>query len=71
MLTVDCTKAPVAQLALGVLMTEKKATPAQSRWPNATVARSLRTSPATARQILGGNGHPTGEYPIMRHMMKY
>jgi len=64
----EITKAQLLCWRLGVLMNEKRATPAQiSMAKRNNVDMALKIA-REARQIFGGMGI-TGEYPIMRHMM--
>ena len=64
----EITKAQLLNWRLGVLMTEKKATPAQVSMAKRNGCEIAAGIARDARQILGGMGI-TGEYPIMRHMM--
>jgi glutaryl-CoA dehydrogenase len=64
----EITKAQLLNWRLGVLMNEKKATPAQVSMAKRNGCDIASTIARDARQILGGMGI-TGEYPIMRHMM--
>src|ERR1700722_4461040 len=64
----EITKAQLLCWRLGMLMNEKRATPAQislAKRNNVNMALKIARE---ARQIFGGMGI-TGEYPIMRHMM--
>jgi len=64
----EITKAQLLCWRLGVLMNQKRATPAQislAKRNNVNMALQIARE---ARQIFGGMGI-TGEYPIMRHMM--
>jgi glutaryl-CoA dehydrogenase len=64
----EITKAQLLNWRLGVLMNEKKATPAQVSMAKRNGCDIASTIAREARQVLGGMGI-TGEYPIMRHMM--
>jgi len=64
----EITKAQLLNWRLGVLMTEKKATPAQVSMAKRNGCEIAANIARDARQVLGGMGI-TGEYPIMRHMM--
>jgi glutaryl-CoA dehydrogenase len=64
----EITKAQLLNWRLGVLMNEKKATPAQVSMAKRNGCAIASDIAREARQILGGMGI-TGEYPIMRHMM--
>ena len=64
----EITKAQLLNWRLGVLMNEKKATPAQVSMAKRNGCDIASNIAREARQVLGGMGI-TGEYPIMRHMM--
>ncbi|HEV2478823.1 MAG TPA: acyl-CoA dehydrogenase family protein [Puia sp.] len=64
----EITKAQLLNWRLGVLMNEKKATPAQVSMAKRNGCVIASAIAREARQVLGGMGI-TGEYPIMRHMM--
>jgi glutaryl-CoA dehydrogenase len=64
----EITKAQLMNWRLGVLMNEKKATPAQVSMAKRNGCEIATQIAKEARQILGGMGI-TGEYPIMRHLM--
>ena len=64
----EITKAQLLNWRLGVLMNEKKATPAQVSMAKRNGCDIASAIAREARQVLGGMGI-TGEYPIMRHMM--
>ena len=64
----EITKAQLLNWRLGVLMNEKKATPAQVSMAKRNGCEIASDIAREARQILGGMGI-TGEYAIMRHMM--
>lgn len=64
----EITKAQLLNWRLGVLMNEKKATPAQISMAKRNSCEVAANIAREARQILGGMGI-TDEYPIMRHMM--
>ncbi len=64
----EITKAQLLNWRLGVLMDEKKATPAQVSMAKRNGCEIATNIAREARQILGGMGI-TGEYPIMRHLM--
>lgn len=64
----EITKAQLLNWRLGVLMNEKKATPAQVSMAKRNGCEIASVIAREARQVLGGMGI-TGEYPIMRHMM--
>jgi glutaryl-CoA dehydrogenase len=64
----EITKAQLLNWRLGVLMNEKKATPAQVSMAKRNGCEIAANIARDARQILGGAGI-TGEYAIMRHMM--
>lgn len=64
----EITKAQLLNWRLGVLMNEKKATPAQVSMAKRNGCAIASAIAREARQVLGGMGI-TGEYPIMRHMM--
>jgi glutaryl-CoA dehydrogenase len=64
----EITKAQLMNWRLGVLMNEKKATPAQVSMAKRNGCEIATNIAREARQILGGMGI-TGEYPIMRHLM--
>ncbi len=64
----EITKAQLLNWRLGVLMNEKKATPAQVSMAKRNGCAIASVIAREARQVLGGMGI-TGEYPIMRHMM--
>jgi glutaryl-CoA dehydrogenase len=64
----EITKAQLLNWRLGVLMNEKKVTPAQVSMAKRNGCEVAANIAREARQILGGMGI-TGEYAIMRHMM--
>jgi glutaryl-CoA dehydrogenase len=64
----EITKAQLMNWRLGVLMNEKKATPAQVSMAKRNGCEIATHIAREARQMLGGMGI-TGEYPIMRHLM--
>ncbi len=64
----EITKAQLLNWRLGVLMNEKRATPAQVSMAKRNGCEIATNIAREARQILGGMGI-TGEYPIMRHLM--
>jgi glutaryl-CoA dehydrogenase len=64
----EITKAQLLCWRLGVLMNEKRATPAQISMAKRNNVNMALQIAREARQIFGGMGI-TGEYPIMRHMM--
>ena len=64
----EITKAQLLNWRLGVLMNEKKATPAQVSMAKRNGCEIATTIAREARQMLGGMGI-TGEYPVMRHLM--
>lgn len=64
----EITKAQLLNWRLGVLMNEKKATPAQVSMAKRNGCDIASNIAREARQVLGGMGI-TGEYSIMRHMM--
>src|ERR1700709_2188572 len=64
----EITKAQLMNWRLGVLMNEKKATPAQVSMAKRNSCEVAANIARNARQMLGGMGI-TGEYPVMRHMM--
>ena len=64
----EITKAQLMNWRLGVLMNEKKATPAQVSMAKRNGCEIATNIAREARQMLGGMGI-TGEYPIMRHLM--
>ena len=64
----EITKAQLMNWRLGVLMNEKKASPAQVSMAKRNGCAIATDIAREARQILGGMGI-TGEYPIMRHLM--
>jgi glutaryl-CoA dehydrogenase len=64
----EITKAQLLNWRLGVLMNEKKATPAQVSMAKRNGCAIASAIAREARQVLGAMGI-TGEYPIMRHMM--
>jgi glutaryl-CoA dehydrogenase len=64
----EITKAQLMNWRLGVLMNEKKASPAQVSMAKRNGCAIAADIAREARQILGGMGI-TGEYPIMRHLM--
>lgn len=64
----EITKAQLLNWRLGVLMNEKRATPAQVSMAKRNGCAIASIIAREARQVLGGMGI-TGEYPIMRHMM--
>ncbi|HTB23884.1 MAG TPA: acyl-CoA dehydrogenase family protein [Puia sp.] len=64
----EITKAQLLNWRLGMLMNEKRATPAQVSMAKRNGCEIATNIAREARQILGGMGI-TGEYPIMRHLM--
>jgi glutaryl-CoA dehydrogenase len=64
----EITKAQLMNWRLGVLMNEKKATPAQVSMAKRNGCEIATNIAREARQMLGGMGI-TGEYPVMRHLM--
>jgi glutaryl-CoA dehydrogenase len=64
----EITKAQLMNWRLGVLMNEKKATPAQVSMAKRNGCEIATQITREARQMLGGMGI-TGEYSVMRHMM--
>ncbi len=64
----EITKAQLLCWRLGMLMNEKRATPAQISMAKRNNVNMALQVAREARQIFGGMGI-TGEYPIMRHMM--
>jgi len=64
----EITKAQLLNWRLGVLMNEKRASPAQVSMAKRNGCAIAASIAREARQMLGGMGI-TGEYPIMRHMM--
>jgi len=64
----EITKAQLLNWRLGVLMNEKRATPAQVSMAKRNGCEIATTIAREARQMLGGMGI-TGEYPVMRHLM--
>jgi Acyl-CoA dehydrogenases len=64
----EITKAQLLNWRLGVLMNEKRATPAQVSMAKRNGCEIATNIAREARQMLGGMGI-TGEYPIMRHLM--
>jgi glutaryl-CoA dehydrogenase len=64
----EITKAQLMNWRLGVLMNEKRATPAQVSMAKRNGCEIATNIAREARQMLGGMGI-TGEYPIMRHLM--
>jgi glutaryl-CoA dehydrogenase len=64
----EITKAQLLNWRLGMLMNEKRATPAQVSMAKRNGCDIATNIAREARQILGGMGI-TGEYPIMRHLM--
>src|SRR5471030_686448 len=64
----EITKAQLMNWRLGVLMNEKRATPAQVSMAKRNGCEIATHIAREARQMLGGMGI-TGEYPIMRHLM--
>jgi glutaryl-CoA dehydrogenase len=64
----EITKAQLMNWRLGVLMNEKKASPAQVSMAKRNGCAIATDIAREARQMLGGMGI-TGEYPIMRHLM--
>lgn len=64
----EITKAQLMNWRVGVLMNEKKATPAQVSMAKRNGCEIATNIAREARQMLGGMGI-TGEYPIMRHLM--
>jgi glutaryl-CoA dehydrogenase len=64
----EITKAQLMNWRLGVLMNEKKATPAQVSMAKRNGCEIATNIAREARQMLGGMGI-TGEYSVMRHLM--
>ena len=64
----EITKAQLMNWRLGVLMNEKKATPAQVSMAKRNGCEIATNIARESRQMLGGMGI-TGEYPVMRHLM--
>jgi glutaryl-CoA dehydrogenase len=64
----EITKAQLLCWRLGMLMNEKRASPAQISMAKRNNVNMALQIAREARQIFGGMGI-TGEYPIMRHMM--
>ncbi|HXB29974.1 MAG TPA: acyl-CoA dehydrogenase family protein [Puia sp.] len=64
----EITKAQLLNWRLGMLMNEKRATPAQVSMAKRNGCEIATNIAREARQMLGGMGI-TGEYPIMRHLM--
>jgi glutaryl-CoA dehydrogenase len=64
----EITKAQLMNWRLGVLMNEKRASPAQVSMAKRNGCAIATEIAREARQMLGGMGI-TGEYPIMRHLM--
>ena len=64
----EITKAQLLNWRLGVLMNDKRATPAQVSMAKRNGCEIAQDISREARQILGGMGI-TGEYSIMRHIM--
>jgi glutaryl-CoA dehydrogenase len=64
----EITKAQLMNWRLGVLMNEKRASPAQVSMAKRNGCEIASQIAKESRQILGGMGI-TGEYPIMRHLM--
>lgn len=64
----EITKAQLLNWRLGVLMNEKRASPAQVSMAKRNGCEIAANIAKEARQMLGGMGI-TGEYPIMRHLM--
>jgi glutaryl-CoA dehydrogenase len=64
----EITKAQLLNWRLGMLMNEKRATPAQVSMAKRNGCEIAANIAREARQILGGMGI-TGEYSIMRHLM--
>jgi glutaryl-CoA dehydrogenase len=64
----EITKAQLLNWRLGLLMNEKRATPAQVSMAKRNGCEIATNIARDARQMLGGMGI-TGEYPIMRHLM--
>jgi glutaryl-CoA dehydrogenase len=64
----EITKAQLMNWRLGVLMNEKRASPAQVSMAKRNGCAIATDIAREARQMLGGMGI-TGEYPIMRHLM--
>jgi len=64
----EITKAQLMNWRLGVLMNEKRATPAQVSMAKRNGCEIATNIARESRQMLGGMGI-TGEYPIMRHLM--
>ena len=64
----EITKAQLLNWRLGVLMNEKRASPAQVSMAKRNGCAIATDIAREARQMLGGMGI-TGEYPIMRHLM--
>jgi glutaryl-CoA dehydrogenase len=64
----EITKAQLLNWRLGILMNDKRATPAQVSMAKRNGCEIATNIAREARQILGGMGI-TGEYSIMRHLM--
>jgi glutaryl-CoA dehydrogenase len=64
----EITKAQLMNWRLGILMNEKRASPAQVSMAKRNGCEIATQIAKEARQILGGMGI-TGEYPVMRHLM--
>ena len=64
----EITKAQLMNWRLGMLMNEKRASPAQVSMAKRNGCAIATDIAREARQMLGGMGI-TGEYPIMRHLM--
>jgi glutaryl-CoA dehydrogenase len=64
----EITKAQLMNWRVGVLMDEKRATPAQVSMAKRNGCEIATNIAREARQILGGMGI-TGEYSVMRHLM--
>jgi glutaryl-CoA dehydrogenase len=64
----EITKAQLMNWRLGILMNEKRASPAQVSMAKRNGCAIATDIAREARQMLGGMGI-TGEYPIMRHLM--
>jgi glutaryl-CoA dehydrogenase len=64
----EITKAQLMNWRLGILMNEKRASPAQVSMAKRNGCIIATDIAREARQMLGGMGI-TGEYPIMRHLM--
>jgi glutaryl-CoA dehydrogenase len=64
----EITKAQLMNWRLGILMNEKRASPAQVSMAKRNGCAIATEIAREARQMLGGMGI-TGEYPIMRHLM--